>query len=264
MKIIAIIPARYASTRFPGKPLASINGKPLIQHVWERVSKSKSLKRIIVATDDERIFKKVKEFGGEGWMTLSNHATGTDRISEVAKNIDADIIVNVQGDEPLIEPDVIDEAVKPLMNISEILMATLKTRITNNEEFKDPNVVKVVTDINGFALYFSRFPIPYVRDSSQWSVVSGQEKNKFAPCPLPLAPIFYKHIGIYVYKKDFLLKFAQMKPTLLEEAEKLEQLRALENGYKIKVVETDYNSIGVDTPEDLEKVKKILDARCKM
>ena len=180
-------------------------------------------------------------------MTSSNHVTGTDRISEVAKKVDADIIVNVQGDEPLIEPDVIDEAVKPLMNNSEILMATLKTRITNNEELKDPNVVKVVTDINGFALYFSRFPIPYVRDSGQWSVVSGQKKN-----------IHYKHIGIYVYKKDFLLKFAQMKPTLLEEAEKLEQLRALENGYKIKVVETDYNSIGVDTPEDLERVKKIL------
>lgn len=246
MKIIAIIPARYASTRFPGKPLASINGKPLIQHVWERVSKSKSLKRIIVATDDERIFKKVKEFGGEGWMTLSNHATGTDRISEVAKNIDADIIVNVQGDEPLIEPDVIDEAVKPFINNPEILMATLKTRITNNEELKDPNVVKVVTDINGFALYFSRFPIPYVRDTvSQPS------------------PAHYKHIGIYVYKKDFLLKFAQMKPTLLEEAEKLEQLRALENGYKIKVVETEYNSIGVDTEEDLERVKEILRKKTK-
>ena len=171
MKIVAIIPARYASTRFPGKPLALISGKPLIQHVWERVSRAQSLKRVIVATDDERILKKVKDFGGEVCMTSSNHVTGTDRISEVAKKIDADIIVNVQGDEPLIEPDVIDEAVKPLMNNSEILMATLKTRITNNEELKDPNVVKVVTDINGFALYFSRFPIPYVRDSGQWSVV---------------------------------------------------------------------------------------------
>lgn len=241
MKIIAIIPARYESTRFPGKPLASINGKPLIQHVWERVSKAQSLNRVIVATDDERIFKTVKEFGGEAEMTLQNHSTGTDRISEVAKNIDADIIVNVQGDEPLIEPDVIDEAVKPLMNNSEILMATLKTRIINNEELKDPNVVKVVTDKNDFALYFSRFTIPYVRDTDSQP-----------------HPAHYKHIGIYVYKKDFLLKFAQMKPTLLEEAEKLEQLRALENGYKIKVVKTEYNSIGVDTPEDLEKVKEIL------
>ncbi|MBI3584124.1 MAG: 3-deoxy-manno-octulosonate cytidylyltransferase [Nitrospinae bacterium] len=247
MKIIAIIPARYDSTRFTGKPLASINGKPLIQHVWERVSMSKSLKRIIVATDDERIFKAVREFGGEGLMTSSSHASGTDRISEVAKNIDADIIVNVQGDEPLIEPEMIDETVKPLLNNSEILMATLKTRITNNEELKDPNVVKVVTDRDGFALYFSRFPIPYVRDSGQWSVVSGQEKN-----------IHYKHIGIYVYKKDFLLKFARIKPTLLEEAEKLEQLRALENGYKIKVVETIYQSLGIDTPEDMERVKEIL------
>ncbi|MBI5747693.1 MAG: 3-deoxy-manno-octulosonate cytidylyltransferase [Nitrospinae bacterium] len=246
MKIIAIIPARYASTRFPGKPLASINGKPLIQHVWERVSKAQSLNRVIVATDDERIFKTVKEFGGEAEMTLQNHSTGTDRISEVAKRLKTDIIVNVQGDEPLIEPDVIDEAVKPLMNNSEILMATLKTRIINNEELKDPNVVKVVTDRDDFALYFSRFPIPYVRDS-------GQEKY-----------IYYKHIGIYVYKKDFLLKFAQMRPTLLEEAEKLEQLRALENGYKIKVVETDYNSIGVDTPEDLERVKEILKKRTRI
>ncbi len=247
MEIAAIIPARYASTRFPGKPLAMANGKPLIQYVFEAVSRSSLVKRVIVATDDERIFKAVREFGGEAEMTLQNHSTGTDRISEVAKRLKTDIIVNVQGDEPLIEPDVINETVKPLMNNSEILMATLKTRIITNEELKDPNVVKVVTDRDDFALYFSRFPIPYVRDTASQP-----------------HPAHYKHIGIYVYKKDFLLKFAQMRPTLLEEAEKLEQLRALENGYKIKVVETDYNSIGVDTPEDLERIKRILDARCKI
>ncbi|MEK7845403.1 MAG: 3-deoxy-manno-octulosonate cytidylyltransferase [Nitrospinota bacterium] len=246
LKIIAIIPARYASTRFPGKPLAIINGKSIIQYVFKAASKASLINRVIVATDDERIFKKVEEFGGEAWMTSSNHISGTDRISEVAKKIDADIIVNVQGDEPLIEPEVIDEAVKPLMNNSEIFMATLKTKIITNEELKDPNVVKVVTDRDDFALYFSRFPIPYVRDTAS---------------QLPLT--HYKHIGLYVYRKDFLIKFSELSPTPLEETEKLEQLRALEHGYKIKVIKTDYDSIGVDTPEDLERVKEILKKRTK-
>ncbi|MEK6546394.1 MAG: NTP transferase domain-containing protein, partial [Nitrospinota bacterium] len=152
LKIIAIIPARYASTRFPGKPLAIINGKSIIQYVFKAASKASLINRVIVATDDERIFKKVEEFGGEAWKTSSNHISGTDRISEVAKKIDADIIVNIQGDEPLIEPEVIDEAVKPLMNNSEIFMATLKTMIITNEDLKDPNVVKVVTDRDDFAL----------------------------------------------------------------------------------------------------------------
>ncbi|MBI3600911.1 MAG: 3-deoxy-manno-octulosonate cytidylyltransferase [Nitrospinae bacterium] len=261
MNIIAIIPARYDSTRFPGKPLAMINGKPIIQYVWEAASRASLISRAAIATDDERIFKKVKEFGGEAWMTSAHHTTGTDRITEVAKKIEADIIVNVQGDEPLIEPAVIDEAVKPLLNNSEIFMATLKTRIINSEELNDPNVVKVVTDRDGFALYFSRFPIPYVREQGQGASLPLQvvsRGGKGQGYDINSSALHCKHIGLYVYRKDFLLKFAQMKPTPLEEAEKLEQLRVLENGYKIKVVETAYQSVGVDTPEDLERVKEIL------
>src|SRR4030067_432705 len=162
-------------------------------------------------------------------------------------SLDADVIVNVQGDEPLIEPEMIDEAVKPLLVESSLLISTLKTKIANEEELKDPNVVKVVTDREGFALYFSRYPIPYERERSQKSEVRSQKKN-----------IHYKHIGLYIYRRDFLLQFAKMKPTPLEDAEKLEQLRVLENGYKIKVVETKYNSIGVDTKEDLERVREIV------
>jgi 3-deoxy-manno-octulosonate cytidylyltransferase (CMP-KDO synthetase) len=245
LRATAIIPARYASTRFPGKPLATINGKPLIQYVWEAASRASLINRVIIATDDERIFKAVKEFGGEGLMTSSNHATGTDRISEVAKKIKADIIVNVQGDEPLIEPRVIDMAVEPFRGIrtefgsSELQMGTICTEIKNKDELDNPNVVKVVADCNGFALYFSRYPIPYNRDNDSRAS-------------------YYKHIGLYVYRKDFLIKFSQLPPTPLEEIEKLEQLRALEHGYKIKVIKTEYNSIGVDTHEDLERVKEIL------
>jgi 3-deoxy-manno-octulosonate cytidylyltransferase (CMP-KDO synthetase) len=269
MKIIAIIPARYDSTRFPGKPLAMINGKPLIQYVWEAASKASLINRVIVATDDERIFKKVKEFGGEAWMTSAHHTTGTDRITEVAKKFEADIIVNIQGDEPLIEPKVIDMAVEPFLNPPSppflkggqggvIQMGTICTKIKSDNELKDPNVVKVVIDRNGFALYFSRFPIPYTRERGQGARGKGQGYD------IRSSALHYKHIGLYVYKKDFLLKFAGMKPTPLEESEKLEQLRALENGYKIKVVETEYNSIGVDTPKDLERVKEILKKRTRI
>lgn len=239
MKIVAIIPARYASTRLKGKALVDIAGRPMIQHVYERTKKSGLINDVIVATDDKTIFDAVKGFNGKAAMTSSEHKTGTDRIAEAANNIDADIIVNVQGDEPLIEPDMLDEAIKPLLRDTAILISTLKTKITDEKEVINPNVVKVVTDKNGFALYFSRLPIPFVREQ-------GQGGN-----------IHYKHIGLYVYRKDFLLKFAKMKPTPLEQAEKLEQLRALENGYKIKVVETRYNSIGVDTKDDLERVRGI-------
>ncbi len=240
MIIIAIIPARYASTRFPGKPLAMINGKPLIQYVWESASKASLIDRVIVATDDERIFKTVKEFGGEAFMTSSHHATGTDRITEVAKKNEADIIVNVQGDEPLIEPRVIDMAVEPFINRnSGLRMGTICTEVKTDNELKDPNVVKVVIDRNGYALYFSRCPIPYKRDGGA-------------------AHVYYKHIGLYVYTKDFLINFSGLSPTPLEYTEKLEQLRALEHGYKIKVIKTDYDSIGVDTSEDLERVREIL------
>ncbi|MBI5894409.1 MAG: 3-deoxy-manno-octulosonate cytidylyltransferase [Deltaproteobacteria bacterium] len=262
MKIVAIIPARYASTRLKGKALVDIAGRPMIQHVYERTKKAGLINDVIVATDDKTIFDAVKGFNGKAAMTSSEHKTGTDRIAEAANNIDADIIVNVQGDEPLIEPEMIDEAIKPLMRDAAIPICTLKTKIQDEKEILNPNIVKVVTDKNGFALYFSRLPIPYVRsEESRGQGVKGSSKEIIPPLeplnPRILEPLHYKHIGLYVYRKDFLLKFAKMKPTLLEEAEKLEQLRALENGYKIKVVETRYNSIGVDTEEDLERVRGI-------
>lgn len=247
MHVVVIIPARYASTRLNGKPLLHIAGKPMIQWVYERAKKAKLTNDVIAATDDKRVFDAVRYFGGKAVMTSPEHRTGTDRIAEAADGLNADIIVNVQGDEPLIEPEMIDEAIRPLTNDPEIVAATLKTKIRDEAELNNPNVVKVVTDKNDFALYFSRLPIPYVRNSEQWPVASGQKKS-----------IHYKHIGLYVYRKYFLLKFAKMQPTSLEEAEKLEQLRVLENGYKIKVVETEHDSIGVDTEEDMERVRKIV------
>ncbi|MBI5328680.1 MAG: 3-deoxy-manno-octulosonate cytidylyltransferase [Deltaproteobacteria bacterium] len=245
-KVIAIIPARYASTRLNGKPILDIGGKPMVQWVYERARKASLVNDVIIATDDKRIFDAVNGFGGNVVMTSVSHKSGTDRLAEVAANLKCDIVVNVQGDEPLIAPEMIDEAIKPLVGDSEVDMATLKTKITDEDDINSPNVVKVVTDKSGFALYFSRLPIPYVRDGSQKSEIRSQKQD-----------VHYKHIGLYVYRKDFLLMFAKMKPTHLEEMEKLEQLRALENGCKIKVVETKYNSIGVDTKEDLERVKRI-------
>src|SRR3989338_235329 len=247
MNVIAIIPARYGSTRLDGKPLLDIGGKPMVQWVYERAKKAKLVRDVLVATDDKRVMSAVERFGGKAVMTSSSHRSGTDRIAEAAGSLNADVIVNVQGDEPLIEPEMIDEAIKPLLAESSLLISTLKTRIANEEELKDHNVVKVVTDREGFAIYFSRLPIPYVRDSSEFGVRSSE-----------LKATYYKHIGLYVYRKDFLLKFAKMKPTPLEDAEKLEQLRVLENGYKIKVVQTKYNSVGVDTKEDLERVREIV------
>jgi len=256
MNVIAIIPARYGSTRLDGKPLLDIAGKPMVQWVYERAKKAKLIRDVLVATDDKRVMSAVERFGGKAVMTSSSHRSGTDRIAEAAGSLNADVIVNVQGDEPLIEPEMIDEAIKPLLAESSLLISTLKTRIANEEELKDPNVVKVVTDREGFAIYFSRLPIPYVREQMQEARSKMQESSAFSLQP---SASHYKHIGLYVYRKDFLLKFAKMKPTPLEDAEKLEQLRVLENGYKIKVVETKYNSVGVDTQEDLEKVRKIVE-----
>lgn len=244
-RIIAVIPARYGSTRFPGKALADIKGKPMIQWVHERTMRSKLIKRVIVATDDERIRAAVKSFGGEAMMTSPRHSTGTDRIAEVAKSLDCDIVVNVQGDEPLIRPEMIDEAIAPLVQDSSIPMGTLCRRIDDREEAFDPNVVKVVFDKNGFALYFSRAPIPWDRDS--WAGKSSWKE-------LSLEGPLHKHIGLYVYRRDFLLDYAAMPRTALEAAEKLEQLRALENGHRIKVVITRYESFGVDIPGDLGKI----------
>jgi 3-deoxy-manno-octulosonate cytidylyltransferase (CMP-KDO synthetase) len=245
MKITAIIPARFASVRFAGKALADILGKPMVQHVYERTAMATLVSDVIVATDDERIAAAVRAFGGRVEMTDKGHETGTDRLAEVAARLDSDIIVNVQGDEPLIEPVMIDEAIRPFIEDPEILMGTLKSRIKNLHDFLSPNVVKVVTDWQGFALYFSRSPLPNFRD--KWNDLKDE---KFASGKL----LCYKHVGLYVYRREFLLKYARMSPTFLELAEKLEQLRVLENGHRIKVVETQHETVGVDTPADLQKV----------
>jgi 3-deoxy-manno-octulosonate cytidylyltransferase (CMP-KDO synthetase) len=245
MRVTAIIPARYASTRFEGKALADIKGKPMVQHVYERTSRATLVSGVIVATDDPRIEAAVKAFGGRVEMTSPSHETGTDRLAEVAERIDSEIIVNVQGDEPLIDPAMIDEAIRPLLDDDSVLMGTLKCRIRNLHDFLSPNVVKVVTDCNGFALYFSRSPLPFFRD--KWDCLKDEA---FSSGRL----LCFKHVGLYVYRRDFLIKYARMAQTHLERSEKLEQLRVLENGYRIKVVETEYESIGVDSPPDLEKV----------
>ncbi|MEK6693460.1 MAG: 3-deoxy-manno-octulosonate cytidylyltransferase [Nitrospirota bacterium] len=237
LKTVAIIPARYNSTRLPGKPLLDILGKPMIQHVWERARKAGKIERVIVATDDEGVYNAVTAFGGEAAMTSKNHLSGTDRVAEVISGFtfETEIIVNVQGDEPMIDPDMIDQVVKLLQNDSRASIGTLCRKTEDNKEIMDPNIVKVVFDKEGFALYFSRSPIPYNRDGH--GSVS-----------------YYKHLGIYSYRRDALLRLSSMNPTPLEKTEKLEQLRALENGFRIKVSETDTDTIGVDTIEDLEKV----------
>ncbi len=252
MSIVAIIPARYGSTRFPGKSLALIRDKPMIQWVYERTKRSRLVTRVIVATDDERIRKAVSAFGGEAIMTASDHPTGTDRIAEVAHNLECELVVNVQGDEPLIHPDMIDEAVTPLVNDASILMGTVCGKITERSEAFDPNVVKVVFDEKGFALYFSRAPIPWERDG--WAGCRSLDD-------LALAGPMYKHIGLYVYRRDFLLRYAKMPQTPLEAAEKLEQLRALESGNRIRTVVTEHESFGVDIPGDLGKILKRLEER---
>ncbi len=236
MSVIAIIPARYASTRFPGKPLVDIAGKPMIQHVYERTSQATAVGRVVVATDDERIRAAVENFGGEVVMTRDDHPSGTDRLAEVAAGLDSGLIVNVQGDEPLINPAMIDQAVEPLLADDTIEMGTLKSRIDSEEDYLNPNVVKVVTDLNNFALYFSRSPLPFMRDRT-WRESA-----------------LYKHVGLYVYRRELLLKYPELPETALEKAEKLEQLRALEHGYRIYVAETGYQSVGVDAPEDVARV----------
>jgi 3-deoxy-manno-octulosonate cytidylyltransferase (CMP-KDO synthetase) len=245
MKITAVIPARYASTRFPAKALADIMGKPMIQHVYERTAQAQLVSEVLVATDDERIAAAVRGFGGRVEMTLASHETGTDRLAEVAARIDADIIVNVQGDEPLIDPATIDAAIQPLVDDPTIDMGTLMVRIRTLHDFLSPNVVKVVTDNRGNALYFSRSPLPNFRD--KWNDLKDES---FASGKLTC----FKHVGLYVYRRQFLLTFAGLAPTPLEQYEKLEQLRALENGYRIRVIETIHDSIGVDVPADLDKV----------
>ena len=238
MKILCVIPARYASTRLPGKPLADIVGKPMIQHVYERSAQATIPQQVVVATDDEKVFQAVQQFGGKVVMTSSEHQTGTDRLAEVAsKYAEVDVIINVQGDEPLIDPKVIDELAQEFLNDTALQMASVMS-IMDTEDYQNPNAVKVVTDLNHNALYFSRSLLPYPRVAGKANV--------------------YKHIGIYAYKKDFLLKFAKLEPTPLEQSESLEQLRALENGYKIKMIKTKAKFIGVDSIEDLQTVNELL------
>ncbi len=234
-KILGVIPARLASSRFPGKILAPLASKPMVQHVYERASQARYLTSTIIATDDEQIYEAVRKFGARVRMTRADHPTGTDRVAEIASAENCDIVVNIQGDEPLIDPDAIDAAILPMVHDDDIQMATLKKKIVEPSEVTNPNVVKVITDLKGDAIYFSRLPIPYYRDGA------------------PTAPHF-KHIGLYIYRRDFLLAYPTLPVGPLEQAERLEQLRALENGYRIRVVETDYESLGVDTPEDLERV----------
>ncbi len=251
--VVAIIPARYQSSRFPGKALADICGRPMIEHVYRQTTKCKLVQRTIIATDDSRIFEAAAGFGADVVMTPEDCATGTDRIAHVARATPCDIVVNVQGDEPTIEPGSIDKAVLPLKDPS-LLMSTIKYQITERSTLEDPNVVKVVTDPEGFALYFSRSPIPYgVRNGSS----AGADMR------LP-ERTFFKHMGLYVYRRSFLLEYASMPQTPLEKLERLEQLRALEHGVRIRVVEVEHDSLGVDTPEELEEVRALLSVKLKV
>lgn len=237
-KTLCVIPARYASTRLPGKPLKDIAGEPMICRVYDRASLAQRTEATVVATDDKRIETVVEAHGGHAVMTKKDHPTGTDRLAEVAEKLpDYDLIINVQGDEPLIDPELIDSLAAAFDDDPELQMATVKTEIADEAEQANPNNVKVVTDKNGYALYFSRSLLPYPRHH--------------------LGIPVYKHIGIYAYKRDFLLKYAKLEPTPLERAESLEQLRALENGYRIKVIETTSRFVGVDTEEDLAEVNRI-------
>ena len=242
MVVLGIIPARYGSTRFPGKALALLGGKPMVQHVYERARQAKRLDDVVVATDDERIVVAVSRFGGRAVMTSAEHRSGTDRIAEVTRSTDASIIVNIQGDEPLMRPEPIDQIVEFLQAHRAVPMATVMTRVANAHDAASPNVVKVVVDQDGYAMYFSRSSIPYPR----------QQGARVA---------YWKHLGLYGYQRDFLLRFPNLPPTPCEQAESLEQLRALEHGHRIKVLETTHDSIGVDTPDDLKRVEQMLMAQ---
>lgn len=238
MKVIGVIPARYASSRFPGKPLADIAGRTMIEHVYRRAQQAASVDEVWVATDDRRIFDAVTAFEGRAVMTSPDHPSGTDRIAEAVRGMVADVVVNVQGDEPLLEPAEIDAVVAPFRDAPDVAMTTAATPITDPRDVNDPNVVKVVLSCSGFALYFSRLAVPYYRSGA--------------------AGTYLKHLGLYAYRKDFLLTYAALAPTPLEEAERLEQLRVLEHGHRIRVVVTQHDSIGVDSEADLERVRRIL------
>jgi 3-deoxy-manno-octulosonate cytidylyltransferase (CMP-KDO synthetase) len=244
---VAIIPARYASTRLPGKPLLPINGKPMVVRVCERAVAARTVSRVIVATDDERVRDAVTAEGFEAVMTSPEHETGTDRLAEAAAGLDAALIVNVQGDEPMLPPATIDAAVDALVADPHAVMSTTCEPLVDPFSILDPNVVKVVTRADGRALYFSRASVPFPRDT-------GLE---YDPLPPDVLRVYRKHTGLYVYRREFLLELARMPQTPLERIERLEQLRALESGYDIRVVEVAEHSIGVDTADDLERVRKL-------
>lgn len=236
--VVAIIPARYDSTRLPGKALADIGGRPMIEHVYRRASAARSVGVVIVATDDERICDAVEAFGGRAQMTSRAHQSGTDRLAEIAASLTSDLVVNVQGDEPLIEPSMIDDAIAAFRVDPSVQMSTVRRRIEDPADLQNPNVTKVVIDRDGYALYFSRAPIPWTREGC------------------PPAPA-WRHIGLYVYRRETLLRLTALPPTAMEQSEALEQLRALEHGIRIKTVETIHDCIGVDTPADLERVRRV-------
>ncbi len=256
--VIAIIPARYASTRLEGKLLLPINGKPLILHTLEQAKKAKNINRVIVATDDERILQAVHAHGHEAVLTSANHQSGSDRIAEVAETLPKNsIIVNVQGDEPMISPTTIERAVETILSDETADIVTTCEKITDYRDVLSPDVVKVVVDENDFALYFSRSPIPFPRDAVK---KFGTLENALQNEPSLIAN-FRKHTGLYVYRREFLLEYTKMAQSNLEKIEMLEQLRALENGVKIKVVEVEESSIGVDTLEDFERVRKLIEGK---
>ena len=241
MDVIGVIPARFSSTRFEGKILAKISGQPMLQMVYERAKQARLLEDVIIACDQELVADTAREFGAKVVMTSKSHASGTDRISEVVNPLDVKIVVNIQADEPLIHPSMIDSVAAALLDDKNLNMATLMKKIEDPALVNDPNVVKVVVDKNNFALYFSRAAIPYL-------ALNAEAKQ----------PAYFKHIGLYGYTKDFLFTYKNLPVSNLEKTERLEQLRALEEGFRIKVIETNFDTVGVDTPEDLEKVKLIL------
>jgi 3-deoxy-manno-octulosonate cytidylyltransferase (CMP-KDO synthetase) len=250
---VAIIPARFGSTRLPGKPLLPISGIPMVMHVVKRAAEARLVSRVIVATDDQRVVDAVTSLGGEARLTSPTARSGTDRVQEIAKSLDAEILINVQGDEPLIEPSTIDAAITPLLEDPQTEISTTSEPVTSLEDVFNPNVVKVVSDSKGFALYFSRSPIPYIRPEAGLSL---EEHLKMNP---GLLGNYRKHSGIYAYRSQFLTAFAAMENSPLELLEALEQLRALEFGHRIRVVRVDDRSIGVDTRQDYERVKKIIE-----
>ncbi len=243
MNAIGVIPARWGATRFEGKVLANLLGKPVIQHVWESAKRAKTLDDLVVACDDERILKVVEGFGGKAIYTSPDQPSGTDRLAEVVNPLDVDIAVNIQGDEPLVKPLMIDNLVIAIQDEKAAQMATVIKRIEDDSELTNSNVVKVVVDKNGYALYFSRYAIPYNRTGET------DEKKR---------PVYYKHIGLYAFTKDFLFTFRNLPKSALENAERLEQLRVLEYGYKIKTIETKFDTVGVDRPEDLKRAEEAL------